>query len=80
MPGERSPNPDPEEVYEHEIQIRLADVAGNYLDSSDAGFLEDMDPEDRLGYVYGRLLEIGEDPDQILIESGIIEPEQGEES
>jgi hypothetical protein len=51
-------------------------VASEYLGKDDTEFMVELDPEDRLGYVYGRLLENGEDPDEILQQHGIIEGEE----
>ncbi len=39
----------------------------------DTDFLADMDEEDKLGYIYGQLLEAGQDPDEILQEFGVTE-------
>jgi len=38
-----------------------------------------MDEEDQLGYIYGQLLEMGEDPDVILQEFGITEKDEDED-
>jgi hypothetical protein len=50
----------------------IDDVIGEYL-PDDAEFLAELDKEDRLGAVYGLLIENGLDPDEILKGLGIIE-------
>ena len=73
--AEQLPNPehDSEVLARHEA---LRGIVANYLDVDDAVFLDEMDDEDeRIGYVYGRLLEQGEDPDEVLLENGVIEDE-----
>ena len=39
----------------------------------DVEFLADMDEGDKLGYIYGQLLEMGKDPDEILQGFGVTE-------
>lgn len=51
----------------------MAQLALEHLTQDDKDFLQDLDEEERVGYVYGRLLEEGEDPDEILIKFGVIE-------
>lgn len=59
----------------------IIDALSDYLDQDDFEFLNDqIDPEqelmtveDVIGYVYGRLLEIGEDPDELLQDLGLFE-------
>ena len=60
------PNPE----FERETALRR--LIEQYL-PEDVEFLGDMDDEDKLGYVYGQLLEQGEDPDEILREFGVTE-------
>lgn len=43
-------------------------------------FVEGLHFEEALGYVYGVLLELGEDPDEVLNEFGIILPTGEEEN
>ncbi len=57
---------------ELERETALRQVIEQYL-PEDAEFLADMDEEDKLGYMYGQLLEMGEDPDEILHEFGVTE-------
>ncbi len=55
----------------------LKNIAAEYLDADDAAFLDELDDEDeRISYVYGRLLEQGEDPDEVLQQNGVIENEE----
>ena len=69
------PETDPEKHLRNE---GLITIVAEYLDENDATFLDDMDDEgERIGYVYGRLLELGEDPEVILRDSGVTE--RGEE-
>jgi len=69
--SEYSPAPD----IESEARLSgLKELAGQYLDIDDVEFLDGIDDEEeRLSYVYGRLLELGENPDEILQEFGVIE-------
>lgn len=39
----------------------------------DKEFVADMDEEDKINFVYGQLLEAGEDPEAILEEFGVTE-------
>jgi len=62
------------------IVVPLLEVAKKYLtddeDREELGewLLEsDADEQDYFGYVYGRLLELGHDPDEIFAEEGLIE-------
>lgn len=61
------------ETYDTE-HIKLHMVALEYLDIEDIEFMmTELDEyEDQLGYVYGKLIEEGEDPDEILQEAEII--------
>ncbi|HRJ06619.1 MAG TPA: hypothetical protein PK096_02990 [Candidatus Saccharibacteria bacterium] len=63
---------------EFEREKALRQVIEQYL-PEDAEFLADMDEEDQLGYIYGQLLEMGEDPDVILQEFGITEKDEDED-
>ena len=60
------PNP------ELERETALRQLIEQYL-PEDVEFLADMDEEDKLGYIYGQLLEMGENPDEILREFGVTE-------
>lgn len=66
--GEIPSQPNPEEM----LRRALDRLIETYL-PDDKEFLEDMDEPDQLGYIYGRLLEGNEDPDEILAEFGITE-------
>lgn len=57
---------------EFERQAALQQLIEQYL-PEDIDFLEEMDEEDKLGYIYGQLLELGEDPDEVLHEFGVTE-------
>ena len=52
----------------------LAGVIEQYC-PEDKEFIIQMDFEEALGYVYGMLLEAGEDPDVVLADCGVIESE-----
>ena len=57
----------------------LKEVCERYLDPEDIEFLEEMEDEDeRVGYVYGRLLDIGEDPDDLFEQYGVTERDDDE--
>ena len=65
--------PDPEETSRFEA---LKQVTAEYLDADDAAFLDELDTEEeRINYVFGRLLELGENPEEVLMETGVIERE-----
>lgn len=55
--------------------IRLKEIVRDYLELADAKFLDEelAHDDDRLGYIYGRLIEIGEDPDEVLTTYGVTE-------
>ena len=74
MPGpEQQPTPEQSEA-EHVRHEALKSVVGEYLDADDAIFLDEIDDEEeRIEYVYGRLLEQGEDPDKVLEQAGVTE-------
>lgn len=65
---------------ESNIELALKEVVSAYLDQDDAMFIdvELQAVEDIINYVYGRLLELGEDPDVILKECGVTEEEDSE--
>ena len=66
--NEFSPQSNPES----ERHIALQRIIERFV-PEDAEFLSDMDEEDQLGYIYGQLLEMGEDPDATLYEFGVTE-------
>lgn len=63
---------DPLEV---ERQAGMLRIAGTYFDPEAVTDLTELykTDDERLGYVYGRLLEMGEDPDTVLRQCGITE-------
>lgn len=50
-------------------------VVNEFLDVSDKEFIQDLDFDDALGYVYGRLLDDGYDPDAVLRVGGVTQNE-----
>jgi hypothetical protein len=68
----------PEAAAEFEQKLALNSVIEQYL-GDEKEFLEGFDGEDRLGAVYGMLIELGEDPDIILVEAGVLEREGEDE-
>lgn len=56
----------------------LDTVVKEYLET-DEEFLSGHDLDDRIGAVYGMLLEQGEDPDVILGDAGVLEKEDDNE-
>ena len=66
--NEFSPQPNPES----ERQAALRRIIERFV-PEDAEFLDEMDEEDQLGYIYGQLLEMGENPDEILHAFGVTE-------
>lgn len=77
-----SPAFDPEfysERTEEEIQLREAmhHVADLYLEPDDLAFLDELGDSDAiLNYMYGRLLDTGQDPDEILKKFNVTEDKQ----
>lgn len=55
----------------------LAAVVEEYF-PEDKEFVTGLDFEEALGFVYGQLLEQGEDPDVVLVEAGVVEGEDHE--
>ena len=55
-------------------QAGLRALVAEYLGADDAEFIDGMDDEaEQIGYVYGLLLGLGEDPDEVLQEFGVTE-------
>ena len=65
--------PEREQGFESERLAGLNALVRYYLDPEDQEFIDDMGDEgDRIGYVYGKLLENGlEDPDELLKDYGV---------
>ncbi len=64
----------PVDPHELERIAALEAVVDQYLDKDDQLFLTEMgDESERIGYVYGRLLDVGEAPDLVLKEFGVTE-------
>ncbi|HET7629741.1 MAG TPA: hypothetical protein VFK03_00035 [Candidatus Saccharimonadales bacterium] len=63
---------DPEQAEQFNAERALGGVVDNYF-PEDAEFLGEMDFEDRLNTVYRQLLELGEDPEVVLAEAGVLE-------
>lgn len=68
----------PQSNPETERQENLMQLIDRYL-PDDKEFVADMDFQDALGFVYGQLLEQGEDPEAILGEFGVIERGEDDE-
>lgn len=68
----------PEMAGEFECRRALQNVIEEYFDEHQ-DFLEGFDLEERVGAVYGMLLEIGEDPDVVMIEAGVFVKEDDDE-
>lgn len=62
--------PNPEEATNHER--RLSSLIEQYF-PEDTEFVAGLSLEEAIGFVYGQLLELHEDPDEILVEFGVIE-------
>lgn len=57
----------------------LKELASQYFVIDDVEFLDEMDDEEEIiGYIYGRLLELGEDPEEVLNEFGVTERKNDE--
>lgn len=57
----------------------LEQIIDSYLGDDKEYLLEEHDLEDRIGAVYGMLLELGEDPDIVLTEAGVLEKEENDD-
>lgn len=57
----------------------LEQIIDSYLQADKEYLMEEHDLDDRVGAVYGMLLEMGEDPDIILVEAGVLEKEGDDE-
>lgn len=67
---------DSEKVVEFDRGRALYDVITEYFPDK-AEFVSDMQDEgDKISYIYGLLLEMGFDPDTILLEAGVIEEDE----
>ncbi|HET6622338.1 MAG TPA: hypothetical protein VFG56_00185 [Candidatus Saccharimonadales bacterium] len=67
----------PENAEEFSRERALSGLIHEYF-PEDEEFFGEMDFEDRLGAVYGQLLESGEDPDLVLGEAGVLEDDENE--
>ena len=67
-----------EQAVEFERKRALDVIIAEYLEA-DEEFLDGHDFEDKVGAVNGMLLELGEDPDVILGEAGVLEKENNDE-
>lgn len=70
---------DPERSKEFERGRALEQIIDNYLGDDKEYLMEEHDLEDRIGAVYGMLLELGEDPDVVLTEAGVLEKEENDD-
>lgn len=62
---------------EEESRSGLELLIDNFF-PEDSDFLAGLDEEDKLGAVYGQLLEIGEDPDEVFARYGITDGDENE--
>lgn len=61
-------------------QVGLKELVAEYFVADDAEFIDGMDNEsEQIGYVYGLLLGLGEDPDEVLQEFGVTEGDSKDE-
>lgn len=65
----------PEDRFEIERLKSLKKLVAERLDKNDAAFVDELGDDEGaiLGYIYGRLVEKGLDPDETLQEYGITE-------
>lgn len=68
----------PEKQIEYELMEAIGRLIDGYLSEYKEDLLEIDDLDDLLGGVYGALLNEGYDPDDLLVEYGIIETGEGE--
>jgi hypothetical protein len=62
----------PQLDHEHAREVAFASLVEQYF-PKDKAFIMEMDFDDALGFIYGQLMEIGEDPDTVLQEFGVTE-------
>ncbi len=68
------------EVERRERLRGLRELVSEYFGTDDAELLDGMDDEEeQISYVYDKLLELGEDVDEVLREFGVIEREGSDE-
>lgn len=64
---------------ELEIELQLLKAASEHLDREDIEFLDDLEDADaQLYYVYGRLIDLGKDPDDIIYGNHTFEGDKDE--
>lgn len=68
--NELEPQLNPDEAFER--MRSLANLIEQYF-PNDKEFILGLDFEEALGFVYGQLLDVNEDPDVILMDCGVIE-------
>lgn len=62
-----------ENSFERERAKGMIEICAQFLNQDDVEFMAELDEEEKIAYLYGRLLDMGEDPDEILEQFGITE-------
>ena len=66
----------PSEPFERERAKGILEICARFLEQDDVEFIATLDEEETINYLYGRLLNMGEDPDEILERFGVTESEE----
>ena len=72
MTGERMSFPEGDADNSESLHGKLDEIIAEYF-PDDSEFLGDFNDDDLLGYLYGQLIEIGEDPDKVFAKYNIVE-------
>lgn len=65
-----------ENSFERERGKGMIEICAQFLNQDDVEFMAELDEEGKIAYLYGRLLDMGEDPDEILERFGVTESEE----
>ena len=66
----------PSEPFERERAKGILEICALFLEKDDVAFIATLDEEETINYLYGRLLDMGEDPDETLERFGVTESEE----
>lgn len=65
----------PEALLKRERAESILRVCIDFMDQDDVEFITELDEEETINYLYGRLLDMGEDPEELLAKYGVLEGE-----
>lgn len=63
----------PDSLFERERADGILEICARFMDQEDVEYIAVLDEQETIDYLYGRLLDMGEDPDEILAQYGVIE-------